>query len=258
MTKIHARNKSFALVVIQNAPSQNDNTTIMKAGAAPITIKYWPIRARASGLFRMLAEANIEYEHISDQGSMGCALWGDATSTNLAPPIVVDNETSLMLSQAVPCHSYIGNKYGFNNGITVQEVAHQYINDLSDLHSDMAEKAIADRKANSISNLQEYLTSDRYKNHLKAINRCIQGSDLYFGENPTYVDFAVCSYLDMCEGKWLLPLKEKSGDTIERYAPKLKAVYQKMKALPSAKKIDHLPLVPPNLVIAPERVAMWS
>lgn len=225
--------------------------------ASSLTIKYWPLRARASGLFRMLAEANVEYEHMTDQKSMGCSLWG-AETTNLAPPILVDHEAKLTLSQTIPLHAYIGNKYGFNKGINVPELALQYAFDLEDLLSEIRDSASKDQTTDSgVSELKAYLTGDRYKNHLRCIDRCIKGP-YYFGEDYTYVDFLACCYLDMAVGGWLGPLKEKTGDTLEMHAPKLKAVYEKICALPSASKLDHLPLVPPSVVLSPERVAMWD
>ena len=222
-----------------------------------IVIKYWPILARASGLFRMCAEAGVEWKHVTTAPVMGAAFFGAETS-NLAPPILEDGD--VVLSQAVACHQYLGNKFGFNKNIKIPELAIQYMNDLSDLHSEMGDKAIAGKKSNDVHALQEYVMGDRYKRHLQAINRSIKGP-YYFGDEPTYVDFAVCSYLDMCEYKWLLPLVPKSGDTIAKYAPKLKSIYEKIRSLPSATnnaKINDANPVPPGLVLTPERVATWK
>ena len=228
-----------------------------------ISIKYWPILARSSGLFRMCAESGeVEWEHVTDASKFGAALLDsntDPDAKNLAPPILSDSDTGLTLSQAAACHQYLGNKLGFNKGIKHPEVAIQYMNDLSDLHSDMAEAAIKGKAANDVKALKEYLTGERYKRHLGAIDRCIVGP-YYFGNEPTYVDFAVCSYLDMCEGKWLTPVEGKSGDTIAKYAPKLRAIAQKIRALTSASdpRIANTNLVPPPFVIPPERVKTWD
>jgi glutathione S-transferase len=222
-----------------------------------IVIQYWSIMARASGLFRMCAEAGVEWKHIASREEMGAALFG-AKSSNLAPPILQDGD--VILSQAVPCHQYLGNKFGFNKDIPVPEVALQYMEDLSDLHSQMADASMEGKATNDVHALQKYLTGDRYKYHLGAINRSIKGP-FYFGDNPTYVDFAVCSYLDMCEGKWLIPLEPKSGDTLAKYAPKLKAIATAIRDLPSAtqnEKISKLPWVPPPLVLKSDRVATWK
>jgi len=224
------------------------------------TIYYWPFKARASGLFRMLVESDVSFEHLTDRGAMPCALWGQS-STNLAPPIIVDHQAasgkSLTLSQAVPCHAYIGTKLGLDKGIDVPEIAQQYMQDWSDWHSELAEKAVADRKDNGISALKQHIMSDRYKMHLQAINRSIKGP-YYFGETPTYVDFALCSYLDMACEKWLDPLLPKSGDTLTAHAPKAAHIYQQLCRLPSASKLDHLLRAPASLVIPHERVAMWD
>ena len=164
-----------------------------------ITIQYWPLRARASGLFQMLAEGGIEYEHETNLGNMNSVLFApdDCPFTTLLPPILIDRsgETTVTLSQTIPIFQYLGEKYGFNKGIPeVKQVALQYMHDLNDLHIEMSHQAAVDLKAGvDILNLQAYLTGDRYKKHLGSINRCIQGP-FYFGEEPTYVDFAVLRY----------------------------------------------------------------
>ena len=90
-----------------------------------IEIKYWPLLARASGLLRMCAEAGVEFQHVSASGKdMGAALMG-AESTNLAPPIVQDG--NVIISQAIPCHQYIGEKLGFDKNIAVSQIALQYM-----------------------------------------------------------------------------------------------------------------------------------
>jgi hypothetical protein len=59
----------------------------------------------------------------------------------------------------------------------------------------------------------------------------------------------------MCEGRFLNSLKAKSGESLELYAPKLKAIAEQLRALPSAKQVEHLPIVPPTLVLSDELVA---
>eukprot|EP00977_Amphora_coffeiformis_P006107 scaffold1323_cov160-Amphora_coffeaeformis.AAC.12 len=238
-------------------PSLSNRSRETKRRRPEITIMYWPFLGRASGLFRMLEEANIEYEHVSDVGQMCFAISSDDETTNLAPPIILDMNKGLTISQAVACHSYIGNKYGFDKGITVTQVAMQYMLDLDDLHNELLYRALKDRKEKTVTELQKYVTGNRYKNHLKAINRSIRGP-FYFGQHPTYVDFAVCSYLDKCIGKWLAPLERKAGDTIGHYAPKLKAVYEHISSLPSASKLGHLPLVPPRASLSSAQVETWQ
>eukprot|EP00980_Cylindrotheca_fusiformis_P019431 scaffold6708_cov134-Cylindrotheca_fusiformis.AAC.1 len=48
-----------------------------------ITIQYWPILARSSGLFRMCAEAGIPVTHLTSKDDMNAALFGVAESSNL-------------------------------------------------------------------------------------------------------------------------------------------------------------------------------
>jgi glutathione S-transferase len=221
-----------------------------------LKIKYWKILGRASGLFRMCLEAGVDFEHTTEAADMGCAFFGAETG-NLAPPVIEDG--TIVISQAVACHQYLGNKFGFNKNIEVPELAVQFISDLSDLHREMGEKAAAGADSNDVKVLQEYLTGDRYKNHLRAIERCIQGP-FFFGEEMTYVDFATASFFDMADGKWLTPLLEKSGDTVKEHAPKLKAVLDHIRGLPSADdpRITEAHLVPPPFVLKPDRVATWT
>jgi glutathione S-transferase len=121
----------------------------------------------------------------------------DGTFTALLPPILVDRsgETTVTFSQTIPIFQYLGEKYGFNKGIPeVKQVALQYMHDLNDLHIEMSHHAAVDLKVGvDVSNLQAYLTGVRYKKHLMSIGRCIQGP-FYFGEGPTYIDFAVLRY----------------------------------------------------------------
>jgi len=205
----------------------------------------------------MCEEAGVEYKHATTPPEMGASYFG-GQGTNLAPPIVEIDGVSV--SQAVACHQFLGNKLGFNKNIEIPELAVQYMADLDDLHSQMADKAIAGKKTDDVLALQEYVTSDRYKQHLQSIDRSIKGP-FYFGDEPTYVDFAVCSYLDMCVCKWLGPLEVKSGDTIATNAPKLKAVYDAICNLESATKdgfIKNTPRVPPPFILSPERVGTWK
>jgi glutathione S-transferase len=221
-----------------------------------IKIKYWNILAKASGLFRMCLEAGAEFEHITTASDMGCAFLGAETS-NLAPPVVEDGK--IVISQTVACHQYLGNKFGFHKNIEVPELAIQYMADLSDLHDEMAGKASAGESKNDVKALQEYLTGDRYKSHLRAIERSIKGP-FYFGEEMTYVDFATTSYFDTCEGKYLTPLLEKTGDTVKEHAPKLNAILEHIRGLKSANdpRVSEKNLVPPEYALQPDRVATWT
>jgi len=223
----------------------------------PIVIKYWPILARGAGLFRMCVEKDVPFDHQTDMAGFGAALFG-ADSANLAPPILIDGD--LTISQSSACHMYLGKKLGFTAGInTLEDEARalQYMGDLSDLHADCQEAAIAGKASKDVAALQAYLTGDRYKSTLRAIEKCVKGP-YYFGSEPSYMDFYADCYLCMLEGKWLGPLIPKSGDTIEMYAPKLKAAVAGVRALPSAAKMPKLPPVPSSLTLTAERVATWQ
>ena len=219
-----------------------------------ITIKYWPILARGSGLYRMMAEKGQDFEVINDMNQFGCALFG-AETTNLAPPILVDGE--LTISQSVPCHLYLGRKLGYDAGIDVPEVAIQYMEDLNDLHTELNRAANpSGSAADDVAELKELITGGRFLKILCAINRSIKGP-YYFGAEPTYVDFYACGVFEMCEGKWLTPLTPYSGDTIAEHAPKLKVVLSSIRQL-GLEKLPKVPQVPPAFVLSAERCATWG
>ena len=210
--------------------------------------------ARASGLFRMCAEAGIEWELVTDTQKEDSALFG-ASTLNLAPPIIKDDQ--MTLSQSVACHTYLGGKLGFDKGIPLPELALQYILDLDDLHNELKGAAIAGVVSKDVKALREYLEGDRYKTHLATINRQIKGP-FYFGNDPTYVDFFAVSMFEMCEGRWLNVLKDKAGDTINEHAPKLRLVLDEIRGLQSASKLKEIPPLLPSRVITQDRVATWQ
>lgn len=218
-----------------------------------IVIQYWPMLARASGLFRMCAEAGATWEHKTDAKAMGCVMFGAEDSKNLAPPVVIDGQVTI--SQGIACHVYLGNKFGLNKNIPYPELALQYMHDLDDLHNEM--KGAFMKGKDDVIDLKEYLTGDRYKKHMSAIDRQIKGP-FYFGDEPTYVDFIAVSYFEMCEGRWLNPLLDKSGDTIAEHAPKLRILLDKVRALESAVKLKSIPPLLPNRKLSPEQVATWG
>ena len=282
---------------------------MMKSNAKlEIKVKYYAVLGRASGLFRMMEEARVPYEHVKFELNFGCALSSDdidtesssTTTTNLEPPVIEvrmieegdpqgsQENPPFVLSQAIPCHQYLGKLLGFDHGIgedsgkllgrllgfdggngvnvvggaggeVPPEIALQFMMDLHDLHEEMQKEVLKGDANNNIEALQKYLQGKRYRKHLQTINRCIKGP-FYFGSTPTYVDYATTSYLDMMEGKWLIPLLEKTeGDTIQRYAPKLRSVVSYIRSLPSAKQLNtKIPLNPSHLVLSPQRVATWQ
>lgn len=210
-------------------------------------------------MFRMLAERNVPYEHVKDSKKMNLVLVGDEcasrTSTNLAPPCIVDGE--VVISQNIPVHIYVGKKLGFDEGIDCEpEIALQYMCDLDDLHKEMDKAASLGREKNDVIALRAYLEGARFNKHIESIERSIKGP-FYFGEEPTYVDFIATGYFDMMDGKWLDSLKPYSGDVLAR-TPKLKGVVSNIRTLPSSANIPKLPVVPPSFVITNERASTWS
>ena len=225
------------------------------AASAAILIKYWGIRARSRGLFQMCLEKGQPFEHQTDMADMGCAFFG-AESTNLAPPVLVDGD--LTLSQSVAVYTYLGKKLGFTAGIDgprSEARALQYMEDLNELHTELSQKAFASKT--DVVALQTYLVDKRYKARLQAIDRAISG-DFFFGSEPSYVDFYADAILTMCEGKFLNPLKPKSGDTLEMFAPKLVTAVAAVRQRPAAAKLPDVPDVPASIVLSDERVATWK
>ena len=222
---------------------------------ATVVIKYWGILARARGLFQMCLEKDQPFEHRTEMAGMGCAFFG-AESTNLAPPVLVDGD--LTLSQSVACYTYLGKKLGFTSGIDgprSEARALQYMEDLNELHTEITQKAFASKT--DVAALQTYLGDKRYKARLQAINRAVSG-EFFFGSEPSYVDFYADAVLTMCEAKFLNPIKPKSGDTLETFAPKLVAAVAAIRGRPAAAKLPDLPWVPDSIVISEERVATWK
>lgn len=217
--------------------------------ASKLTIRYWPFLGRASPVFRMCAEAGVEFDHCSDQAKMQCALFG-AKTTNLAPPMVVDG--AVTVSQAPAAMMYLGNKLGFTTGITVPEVALQYACDVSDLFEAMRGVFIAGIAKNDLADAAKFM-SDRFKVIMSAIEKSIQGP-FYFGEKVSWADFALAGYWDMIECKWLESLKEKTGDVLAD-CPRVKSVVAAIRALPSAEKISSIQKLEADL--KPDLVATW-
>lgn len=217
--------------------------------AKTMTIMYWPFLARASPLFRMCAEAGVEFEHVSDPEKMQCALFGAKTS-NLAPPMVVDGD--VIVSQAPAAAMYLGEKFGFTAGIKVPEIALQYVSDVGDLHEAMRGAFNPCIEKGDLSEAPKFM-SERFNAIVGAIERSIQGP-FYFGEKFTWVDFSLAGYWDMIEFKWLEPLKEKTGDVLAD-CPKIKAIVAAIRALPSTEKLSGIPKLGADL--QPELVATW-
>ena len=109
-----------------------------------------------------------------------------AESTNLAPPIIIDD------LPAEHGNSYLGKKFGLTSGIDSparEALALQYMSDMNDMHSELVQKAMAGRLATppDVAALQEYITGSRYKAFLAAINRAIAGPFFFGAEPPTLI-----------------------------------------------------------------------
>ena len=208
----------------------------------------------------MFAERNVEYVHETDSKKMDLVFVGDecasTTSTNLAPPCIVDGDT--IVSQNIPVHVYVGKRLGFKSYNVDSEVMLQFMCDLDDLHSEMRRAHVAGQEGNDVVALKKYLTGDRFLSHIKSIDRSIRGDPYYFSDQPTYVDFIAVGYFDMMETIILGPLSSHTGLDFLADAPKLKGVLTAIRGLPSAERLPKLPLVPPPFVMSAERAASWD
>ena len=106
----------------------------------------------------MFAERNVEYVHETDSKKMNLVFVGDecasTTSTNLAPPCIVDGDT--IVSQNIPVHVYVGKRLGFKSYNVDSEVMLQYMCDLDDLHSEMRRAHVAGQEGNDVVALKKY------------------------------------------------------------------------------------------------------
>ena len=201
----------------------------------------------------MCAEAGVETE-ASERRRWYCALLGAETS-NLAPPVIQDgdlvlscprpflvihiSEKSLDFTKTLPVpalaiQEHVGSGgFAFGNG----------------QQGDCA-KGRGRQQCRSPSGLP--YGGSVQKRHLQAIERNVASKVPFTLETnqPTVRRFChTCSYLDMCEGKWLTPLESKTeGDTIAKYAPKLRKIVTHMRSLPSSAKNDPSRIANTNLV----------
>ena len=208
----------------------------------------------------MFAERDVAYEHVTDSKKMDLVFVGDecasTTSTNLAPPCIVDGDT--VISQNIPVHVYVGKRLDFEPPTDCEpEVALQYMCDLEDLHTEMRRAHTVGQAGGDVVALKKYLTGARFASHLGAIERSIKGP-FYFGERPTYVDFIAVGFFDMLSTIILDPVSAHTGIDFLASAPKLLGVLSGVRGLPSAEKLPKLPLVPPAFVMGAARAATWD
>ena len=202
-----------------------------------IKVYYWPFLARGGAVIRMLAEAGVPYEHVSDMGRMSqvCAAFGATTpSGNLAPPVVEDGD--VFISQSIAASMYIGKKCGFPAPDDVKAI--QLMDDIKDLFESGIGKNNEDGKK-----LKIYLHGDgsgkpsRFATFAAAIERNVVGP-YFFGENLSFVDFYFANLYAMYSATTLAKLQAKTGekDVFDDF-PKLKAIANSIVNLESTKKI---------------------
>jgi len=210
-----------------------------------LTLYYWPLLGRANAAVRMLEEAGIEYEHVSDMKQLaGKASAFGAQGTTFAPPIVQDGDK--IISQTIAVNQYIGEKCGFDKGVD-RALALQYMLDAGDLQSELG------RKNENPDTFCDFMKGkdgkpSRFSLWLNNIERSIKGP-FYFGDTATYVDYHLTATMDWLEGMTFNAVKEETGTDYLEDATKVRELVGRIRALESYKKFDRLPLKTPTMGI---------
>eukprot|EP00567_Pseudictyota_dubia_P016116 CAMPEP_0197435650 /NCGR_PEP_ID=MMETSP1175-20131217/3215_1 /TAXON_ID=1003142 /ORGANISM="Triceratium dubium, Strain CCMP147" /LENGTH=219 /DNA_ID=CAMNT_0042964747 /DNA_START=125 /DNA_END=784 /DNA_ORIENTATION=+ len=193
-----------------------------------IKIYYWPFLGRAGPAVRMLREAGVEYEQITEMADMAskCAAFGAETGT-IAPPVLEDGDT--VISQSTAVTMYVGKKYGFPAPDDCKAL--QLMDDIVDLFQNGLGKNRDDAKT-----LKVYLDGDgekpaRFAVFAGALERNVAGP-YFFGEKPSYVDFFFAS---ACGVACLDKFESKTGVDVLAPYPKLQAIASKIRGLDSMK-----------------------
>ncbi|CAB9503381.1 Glutathione S-Transferase [Seminavis robusta] len=203
-----------------------------------VKVYYWPgFMGRAGASIRMLHEAGVAFEHVSDMGEMSqkAAAFGAETG-NIAPPIVEDGD--LIYSQSTACAMYIGKTYGFPAPDDCKAV--QIMEDIKDKFENGISKNQEDAKK-----LKEFLKGDgtkpsRFSVFASAIERNVVGP-FFFGEKMSYVDFYFANaYASNEDG--MKKLMDKTGDDFFTPYPKLQAIAKAIRGLESMKGSDLITL----------------
>lgn len=216
------------------------------APSGPIKIFYWPFQGRGASAMRMLAEAKIPFEHISDFSELAakCALFG-AKSPTLAPPILVDDGRAV--SQSLAIAAYVGSKYGF----PCQDLAKglQVALNMVDCIEIELFKA-----AKNASDLRKFFQGGggkpaRFGSFCSGIEIAIEGPYL-FGAKPSWVDFLIASLASFANFILLNNLKEHAGADVWAPFPKLSGIVEQLNSLESFKQLP--PIAGPSFVKGPD------
>lgn len=198
-----------------------------------IQLIYHEMRGRTDSHIRMLEEAGQAWEFglaVPGPNAGKFRAFGAKTGKNFAPPYMADGE--VVLTQTIAITKYIGEKCGFTKGAD-PNVALQYMLDIDDLVNGIFKAASA-----TPEDLAKYMTG-RGAGVLAMINEQIAGP-FYFGANFTYVDFLLCSYVDIFQAVYFGLAKEDMTAPFANIASAVGGIralksYQNYTALPLMK-----------------------
>mmetsp|Transcript_143185 Transcript_143185/g.249714 ORF Transcript_143185/g.249714 Transcript_143185/m.249714 type:complete len:232 (+) Transcript_143185:1-696(+) len=195
-----------------------------------ITLYYWPMHFRCGALVYMMEQAGVPYEHVSDKALMAtkATVFGAEAGVNIAPPILDDG--GKLISQSTACTMYLGKKLGFDKGVD-DCLAVQYLCDIVD----WCEGGIGKNNEDAAS-LKKYLEGGRFAAMGGCVERNIKGP-YFFGEEPSFVDFFLLQHMDWRKSLFE-KLQAKTGTDYLAPFPKIKAVAEALRALPSYTKLE--------------------
>jgi len=240
----------FAFLWLTSGTDTDDSSskTVPKDGT--VLVNYWThSSARATAILHVLYAGKGKYghkeftaDHVVDQtlgtvhpaGGHGWAkgegrddeIARGKVALQMSPPVLIDQTDStkgFMISQTAAILNYLGRKYNmYPTGELNQARAEQYILDQQDFFGSMSKgqggtvKDRADRRKKQ-KELEAFVAEDgKLKLWLGTMNRQIQGP-FYFGDEPTYVDFALVGVLAAFEGFHRETIKV-IGDPVKEYS----------------------------------------
>jgi len=200
-----------------------------------VVVYYWGgMLGRSSAAQRMLTQAGVSYEVKSDFGEIAqkSAVFG-AQGTNFAPPIVADGDQ--VISQSIAVAMHVGQKCGFDKGISSMPKAIQFMMDIFDFIGELstASKSAADLHA-FLNGKPGSSGGGRATMWLSMLERAVAGP-LFFGEEPTFVDFFLAQSFDWHSAVTFAPLEKAGGKNVLKDYPYLAYAWEGVKGLDKVK-----------------------